>query len=263
MIKRSKIIMYVEKTPKGRERNGHKMAAKTSVVIGIGEKDINVGRVMEKTEPVTVEPKMLITVPDHYFAIPYVDSQPLGKIKTCSRKKLEKFIGKDKLGMNLSVLYVNKNKINTLPWGSGNLPVVYEQFGGAKLRVGASGTFSAQITDHKAFYDSLGRKYGVLNLDEVKSRIISAFRNSISDIIMEFFVEAVEPVFETDFMIDELERRINERVCGKLAKKLPGVFFESATVTDICVCEEDKVAFLEMYNKNKKEFLKAAKNQNF
>lgn len=253
------VYSEIQKTPKGRERNGHKMAAKTSVVIGIGEKDINVGRVMEKTEPVTVEPKMLITVPEHYFAIPYVDSQPLEKIKTCSRKKLANFIGKDKVGMNLSVLYVNKSKINTLPWGSGNLPVVYEQFGGAKLRVGASGTFSAQISDHMAFYDSLGRKYGVLNLDEVKSRMISAFRNSISEIITEFFVEAGEPVFETDFMIDELERRINERVCGKNAAKLAGVFFESATVTDICVCEEDKVAFLEIYNKNKKEFLKLAK----
>ena len=61
------------------------------------------------------------------------------------------------------------------------------------------------------------------------------------------------------FMIDELERRINAAVCGKDAEKLAGVFFESAAVTDICVSEEDRIAFLEKYEKNKKEFLKLAK----
>ena len=236
------------------------MPSKTPEIVEISEKDMNVGRVMEKTEPTIITPKMLITVPEHYYAIPYVDGEPLTKIKACSKKKLSKFIGSDKSGKVLSVLFINKSKINTLPWGSGNLPITYQQFGGAKIRVGAGGTFSARIKNHKAFYDSLGRKYGALNSDEVKSRMISAFRNSISGILTELFVEAHEPVFDSDFMIDELERRINERVCNKDSEELTGVFFESATVTDICVCEEDKIAFLEMYAKNKKEFLKMAKS---
>ncbi|MBQ9691587.1 MAG: SPFH domain-containing protein [Clostridia bacterium] len=235
------------------------MASKTPVIIEISEKDINVGRVMEKTEPAVVTPNMLITVPAHHFAIPYVDGEPFEKIRSCSKKKLRKFIGSDKEGKTVSVLYVSQKKLNTLPWGSGNLPIVYERFGGAKLRVGAGGTFTARIKDPKAFYDSLGRKYGVLTSDEVKRRIIAAFRNSISGILTELFIEAGEPVFNTDFMIDELERRINAAVCGKDAEKLAGVFFESAAVTDICVSEEDRIAFLEKYEKNKKEFLKLAK----
>ena len=235
------------------------MASNTPDIIEIGEKDINVGRVMEKTEPVLITPNMLITVPAHYFAIPYVDGEPFDKIRSGAKKKLRKSIGADKDGKSISVLYVNQNKLSTLPWGSGNLPIAYERFGGATLRVGAGGTFTASIKDPKAFYDSLGRKYGVLNLDEVKSRIISAFRNSISGILTELFIEAGEPVFNTDFMIDELERRINEKVCEKDADSLAGIFFESASVSDICVCEEDKIAFLEKYEKNKKEFLKRVK----
>ena len=141
------------------------MAAVKAEIIEIGEIDINVGRVMEKTEPVTITPNMLITVPAHYYAIPYVDGEPMKRIKSCQKKKLKKFVGADKTGRSVSVPYISKNKINTLPWGSGNLPIKYERFGGAIIRVGANGTFLAEIRDPKAFYDSLGRKYGQLNMD--------------------------------------------------------------------------------------------------
>jgi membrane protease subunit (stomatin/prohibitin family) len=237
------------------------MAAVEAEIIEIGEIDINVGRVMEITEPVTITPNMLITVPAHYYGVPYVDGEPMKRIKSCQKKKLSKFIGADKTGKSVSVLYVSKNKINTLPWGSGNLPIKYERFGGATIRVGANGTFLAEIREPDAFYDSLGRKYGQLNMDEVKSRIISSFRKSISDILSELFVEAGEPVFETEFMIDELDRRINARVCEKPSDELPGVYFVSSSVMDIRISEADKNTFMDIYEKNKKEFLKAAKKR--
>ena len=74
--------MYAEKTEKGELR---KMAAVKAEIIEIGEIDINVGRVMEKTEPVTITPNMLITVPAHYYAIPYVDGEPMKRIKSCQK----------------------------------------------------------------------------------------------------------------------------------------------------------------------------------
>lgn len=235
------------------------MAAEKLEIIEIGEADINVGRIMEKTEPFIVTPKMLITVPEHYYAVPYVEGKRLEKINPCQKKKLKKFIGSDKVGKSVSILYISKTKLNTLPWGSGNLPVTYEQFGGAKLKVGANGTFLCEIINPPAFYESLGREYGALNIDEVKSRMISAFRACISEIVVQIFEDAGEPVFETEFMIDELNRRINNRVCNKKAPNLPGAFFNSATVTAICVSEEDKAAFLDFYEKNKKNLLKTSK----
>ena len=235
------------------------MAAEKPVIIEIGEADINVGRIMEKTEPFILTPKTLITVPERYYAVPYVDGKRLEKISPCQKKKLKNFIGSDKVGKSVSILYVSKTKLNTLPWGSGNLPVTYEQFGGTKLKVGANGTFLCEINNPSAFYESLDREYGPLNIDEVKSRVISAFRACISDIVVQLFCEAGEPVFETEFMIDELNRRINNAVCNKKAPNLSGVFFKSATVTAICVSEEDKAAFLDYYEKNKKNLLKTAK----
>ena len=235
------------------------MAVGKNEIIEIGESDINMGRMMEKTEPLIVTQNMLITVPERYYAIPYVDGKRLEKIGPCQKKKLKKFIGSDKVGKSVSVLYVSKTKLNTLPWGGGNLPITYEQFGGFKLKVGANGTFLCDIVNPPAFYESLGREYGVLNIDEVKSRTISAFRACISGIVVQLFEEAGEPIFETEFLIDELNRRINGRVCNKKAPNLPGAFFKSATVTAICVSEEDKAAFLEFYEKNKKNLLKEAK----
>ena len=62
-------------------------------------------------------------------------------------------------------------------------------------------------------------------------------------------------------MIDELDRRINARVCEKPSDELPGVYFVSSSVMDIRISEADKNTFMDIYEKNKKEFLKAAKKR--
>lgn len=225
------------------------MAVQKTDIVELDESDLNVGRVMEKTEPVVITSKTVVVVPNHYNAVLYVDGQIEGKLKSGAKKKVKKLLGAEKIGKLFSVLYISKNKLPLLPWGSGNLPIEYPQFKGECIKVGANGTFTAEIKDPIAFYDCIKRKKdGILSIDEVKSRVISEFRTCISGILSEIFIEAIEPIFDTDFMIDELTRRINRRVCGAYAPNLAGVYFKKASVTGICVCEEDKIAFLEKYN---------------
>ena len=221
-------------------------------VVSIDERDINSGRVMEKTLDYVYAQGMLISVPTHYCAYVIPEEGETVRIKSCQKKKLSKFLPTEMLGKRFSVLYASTRKLNMMSWGIGSLPIRYEFLGDACVHVGASGTLIPSISDPVAFFKALGRLEGTLNLTECSSAITTAFRRLASEILVELFNEASQPVFETTFMVSEMARRINERVCGVELDRVPGIIFETATVTGIRVNEADKAALVERFGKRKR-----------
>lgn len=222
------------------------------MLVSIDERDINSGRIMEKTADYTYSQDMLISVPANYCAYVIPEEGEVVRIKTCQKKKLSKFLPSDMLGKRFSALYFNTRNLNVMSWGIGSLPIKYSFLGNACMHVGANGTLLPTISDPIAFFAALGRVDGTLNLTECSSAITTAFRRLASETLVELFNEAAQPVFETGFMVSEMARRLNERFCGVELDRVPGIVFDSATVTSIRVNEEDKIALIDKFGKRKR-----------
>ncbi len=221
--------------------------ARVYETIAVDAKEINVSRIMEKTDPRPMSNDLCINVPDNYTATVYLDGVPVKKLKPCARKKLKRIVGSDKVGRQISVLYINKRPLTTMSWGIGNLPIKYDFLDGMCIKIGANGTFLASMADPEAFFDFCAPKNGSLSLTETVSRITSAFREHASGILTGLFKEAIEPVFDTEFLVSEMDRRINYVICERKLDNIPGVIFKTALVTGICVCEEDVREYRERY----------------
>lgn len=224
------------------------MTKKNIECISLDARDLNTGRVMEKTEPCEFTGEMYLAVPDGYYADIYIDGVLMKKVKPCVRKSVKKLIGAEHIGKMISVLFVNRRPLNDMSWGIGNLPMRYKNFGDACIKVGANGFFRSEITDNEAFYDSFEREFGSLNLTETASVITSAFRDMASKILLDIFDEAIQPIFDTDFLISEVEIRLNRQLCNTEFNALKGVAFRRITVSGICVCEEDVREFKEKFS---------------
>lgn len=217
-------------------------------IIEIAERDINSGRMMEKFPDTVLASDMLISVPVNYYAdVRVADGAPV-TVKSCQKKKLVKMVGGDKVGKKVSVLFVNKRKLTTMSWGIGSLPIRYDFLGGAIINVGANGNVLPEIVDAGELYTAMQSENETVDITEVISIITAAFRSCASKILVEMFNEAIEPIFQTDFLVSELHRRLNERICNRKLKILPGVIFKWATVAGIRVREEDKNALLARYS---------------
>ncbi len=223
------------------------MAKKNIELITLDARDLNTGRMMEKTEPCELTDKHYLTVPDNYYADIYIDGCLIKKFKPCVKKNIKKLIGSEHVGKMISVLYVNRRPLNDMSWGIGNLPIHYKNFGDVCIKVGANGFFKAEITDNEAFYDSFEREFGNLNLTETSSVITAGFRDMASKILLDIFNEAIQPIFDTEFLITEVEIRLNKQLCGAPCPALHGVTFKNITVSSICVCEEDVREFREKF----------------
>lgn len=224
------------------------MAKRNIDLISIDARDLNTGRMMEKTEPCELTGNHYLTVPDNYYADIYIDGCLIKKLKPCVKKNIKKMIGAEHVGKMISVLYVNRRPLNDMSWGIGNLPIHYKNFGDVCIKVGANGFFKAEITDNEAFYASFEREFGNLNLTETSSVITSGFRDMASKILLDIFNEAIQPIFDTDFLISEVEIRLNKQLCGTPCPALHGITFKSISVSSICVCEEDVREFRERFS---------------
>lgn len=214
-----------------------------SSVIEIDTNDVNTVHMMEKTGPFNVNTGLLINVPDNYYAELYLEGELRRRIRPCTRKKVKSFLGRDSLGRELSVLYVKNRPLTEMSWGIGNLPLLYTILGKEmSVRVGANGTFVAEMTDPAAFFEFFAGKKRVMDMAEITARITSAFREYASGVLVGLFVDAGEPIFDADFLLDETVRRLDSKICGVLhSDTLPGVIFKQVDVSSICVCEEDAV----------------------
>lgn len=222
--------------------------------ISIGERDINSERVMEMTPNVVLTEKTSITVPTNYHALIIADDKVAAEVKVCLKKNLLRIVGGELLGKSISALYVSNRQFTSMSWGIGSLPIIYPFLGNARLNVGANGTLVPSLSDEYAFYKVFDKDDGILNLTECASAITSAFRKCASEVLVGLFNEAEQPIFETDFLVSEMQRRLNKRYCRKkLDEVMDGVMFRTATVSSIKVNEEDRKAVIEKYGSRKKK----------
>ncbi len=223
-------------------------------LIKIEESDINSGHVMEKTEGVRADRRTQIIIPNGYKAFVFYGGRLLAKCESCAQKKLTKVAGSGVLGRAVSVLYVNTRKLTDMSWGVGHLPVTYTVDNRSiEVQIGASGTFLAEISDPIAFYDSFARDFGEVTLPEVTGKMTEGMRIYASEVLLDMFEEASEPMIETDFILDEADLRLDARICNKKLSKLPGVTFRQVKTSNICVREEDIEALREFYKEKKKK----------
>lgn len=228
------------------------MAEQSAIVVSIDEIDINSGRIMEKTGQYVYSPGMLISVPTNYRAVLLPeDGEPI-HVKSCQKKKLSRYFSSDMVGKRFSALYVTMRPLTVMSWGIGSLPIRYSFLDNACMHVGAGGTLMPRIDDPIAFFNAFGKTEGAVNTTECASAITLSFRKMASEILVDMFNEAMQPIFETTFMVSEMERRLNEKVCSVPHERAPGIIFDSATVTSIRVNEEDKNAIIERFGKRKK-----------
>ncbi len=223
-------------------------------LIKIDESDINSGHVMEKTEGVKVDKRTQIIVPNGYNAVIFSNGRVIAKCASCPKKKLKKVIGSDIEGRTISVLYVNERPLTDMSWGVGNLTVTYTV--GKKsieVQVGASGTFLAEICDPVAFYSTFDREFGVVTLPEVTGKMTEGIRAYAKEVLLEIFNDASEPIIATDFVLDETDLRLNERLCDRKLFKAEGIIFRNVKTANICVREEDIDALREFYKAKKKK----------
>ena len=224
--------------------------AEAQNMITVDAGDINSGNMLEMTPELTLTPDTLITVPIGYKAELIVDGVHVATQRACQKKKLIRILGAGAEGKTFSALFVKKRRFSNISWGIGSLTIRYEFLEGFFLNVGASGTLSAEITKPVEFYRSLGLNgAGRIGVNECTSIIVSTFRVLASKILSGMFTEASQPIFETDFLVDEMHRRLAFEVCGQddavsAPGVTPGILFSSAEVGAICVNETDKQRFI-------------------
>lgn len=223
-------------------------------LITIDERDVNSGRVMEMTAPFTFDEGMQISVPLNYHALIIVGDEVIKSLRVCLRKKLSRVIPSEHLGKTMRVLYVSNRPFTAMSWGIGSLGIIYKFLDGATVNVGASGTLVAQLDEPYVFYQYFDKEQGTVNLTECASAITAGFRKCASQVLVQMFEEADQPIFYTDFMVDEFNRRINKRFCGmRIDCVVPGIIYKNATVAGIRVNEEDKLALTSKYSNKKKK----------
>ncbi len=232
------------------------MASQTSNVkmIRIDERDINSGRVMEMTEPFVCSEGLQITVPANHHAYIIHEDEAVAVMKSGAHKKLPQKVLSQCVGERVSVLYVSNRPFTAMSWGIGTLPMVYTFLDSTKLNIGANGTLIPRLSDPYAFYKLFDKEEGRVDLAECASAITSAFRRCASEVLVELFREACQPIFETEFLISEMNRRLNKRYCTEEpVDVIDGVVFCLATVQGITVNEEDKRALIEKFGRAKKK----------
>ena len=223
-------------------------------LITIDERDVNSGRVMEMTAPFIFDEGMQISVPLNYHALIIVEDEVVKSLRVCIKKKLARVIPNEHLGKKMRVLYVSNRPFTAMSWGIGSLAITYKFLDGAKINVGASGTLVAGLDDPYAFYQYFDKAQGTVNLTECASAITAGFRKCASQVLVQMFEEADQPIFYTDFMVDEFNRRINKRFCSiRIDCVVPGIIFKNATVAGIRVNEEDKIALTSKFGNKKKK----------
>ena len=223
-------------------------------LITIDERDVNSGRIMEMTSPITLSDGVHIVVPSNYHALLIVEDKVVKTVRTSIKRRLGKILPSEYVGKKVRALYVNNRPFTSMSWGIGSLTITYDFLGGAVLNVGANGTLVAQIDDAYEFFKLFDKDEGTVNLTECASAITAGFRRCASQVLVQMFSEADQPIFHTEFLVDELNRRINNRFCGmRIDCVVPGIIFKNATVAGIRVNEEDKIAMLEKYGNKKKK----------
>ncbi len=234
-----------------------------SSIIEIDINDVNAVHAMELVGPFNVNTGLMISVPDNYYADLYLEGIFRKRIKPCVRKKVKNFLGRDSLGRELAVLYVKNRPLTEMSWGIGNLPLLYSILGReVSMRVGANGTFLAEMTDPAAFFEFFSGSKRVMDMAEITARITTAFREYASGVLVKLFVDAGEPVFDADFLLDETVRRLDRDICGlPHDDKLPGVIFRWVEVSSICVCEEDAVEVRGFYREYRRTVEEREKNR--
>ena len=238
------------------------MALQNSV-IEIDINDVNAAHAMEKAGPFNINTGLYISVPDNYYADLYLEGEFRRRIRPCVRKKVKSFLGRESLGRELGVLYVKNRPLTEMTWGIGNLPLVYNILGRVMtLKVGANGTFLAEMTDPAAFFQYFSGNKRVMDMTEIVSRITSAFRKYASGVLVKLFIDAGEPVLDTDFLLDETVRRLDQAICeAPPDDRLPGVIFRWVTVSSICVREEDALKVRKLYREYRREVEERSKKR--
>lgn len=223
-------------------------------LITIDERDVNSGRIMEMTSPITYSEGTQITVPSNYRALLIIEDKVIKTVRTSLKRKLIKLLPSEYIGKKVSVLYINNRPFTSMSWGIGSLSIAYDFLDGSTLNVGASGTLIAEIEDAYEFFKVFDKDVGTVNLTECASAITAGFRRCASQVLVQMFKEADQPIFHTEFLVDELNRRINNRFCGiRIDCVVPGIVFKTATVASITVNEEDKIALIEKFGNKKKK----------
>lgn len=217
-------------------------------IIGIDERDINSGRIMEMTPECIALPETVITVPSNYRAEIVCEDKVIKTLKTGIKKKLLHTVGSEYEHKSVSALYVTNRKFTSMSWGIGSLRIKYDFLGGCSVNVGANGTLIADITDPLAFYRSFGKGADTLDITECAGKITSAFRVCASQVLVDMFNEAIQPIFDTEFLVSEMDRRLNERYCNvPVDNIISGIVFKSATVSGIRVNESDKNSLIQRF----------------
>ncbi len=223
-------------------------------LIKIDERDINSGRVMEMTEQVIYTEDMQIAVPSNYHAYIICEDSVIAWVKPAQHKRLQKILPSEYSGKKISALYVSTRPFTAMSWGIGSLPMVYPFLDNAKVNIGANGTLIPVMRNAYDFFKLFDIEQGMVSLTECTSAITSAFRRCASEVLVELFVEAAQPVFETEFLIGEMNRRINKRYCtGHPVDCISGIVFRTANVLSITVNESDKQAVIEKFGNKKKK----------
>ncbi len=228
-------------------------------VIRIDASDVNAGHVMEMTDEYRVDKKTALTVQDGYSAFILTSTgKLLGKVGACQKKRICKLVGKDADGRNIKVLFVNRRPFAEMSWGIGNLTMQYTpDVRSIDVKIGASGTFLAAMSDPVEFYSQFGRESGAVDLPEVTACLTSGFRKYASDVLLELYKEAEEPIIDAEFILDETDLRMEERLCNTKLDRIPGIVFKRIRVGNINIREADIEALREFYkSKRVKKSLK-------
>ena len=216
--------------------------------------DINEATIMIKTEINNPSEDHILLVPNGYIARVYENNTCTKEILKPTKDKLSSFVGS--MNSNISILFIKNAPLTEMSWGIGNLPINYKIKDGIEIKVGANGQFLAKIIDYDLFFDSLERGPGKVSLAEVTSRLVSGFRIISSKILMDLFNEAEGIIFNAEFLIDELDRRMNRFMCDKTFDEIPGAIFKTITTAGIGVCKDDIQYFRNNYFENKSSSVK-------
>ena len=129
---------------------------------------------IEFSDSVILDKKILITVPSTYTAITFIDEVPSSRIDECDNESLFVLLGKDKelLKRNVKVAFIK----------TGSLPILFWGFGQSSIRVkeetyvfGSNGEIELSVKDRIKLINTFGLNN--ISIQDIQNRLLGNIKN--------------------------------------------------------------------------------------
>ena len=188
-------------------------------------------------EPVVIDRKTAITVPNQFKAVGFVDEKQAFRVEPCANEIVFKKFGKEFLGKKLKVAYVRSKAIPAQQWGFGSININNARLQEA-YQIGANGTFRFEIVNMASLLKAFPLQEDI-TVEAIKKKVVDVIKSVGIPAVSSYFATTEISVFEIDKYLGEIRKSIFEKLQKERIFPDMGIQLIDFTVSGTHVPDED------------------------